>query len=58
MFSKILNKKFSLRIVETVRNYPKTTIGIFCGSLFNLNLYVLSNKNVDKDLFETILLIA
>lgn len=58
MFSKILNKKFSSRIVETVRNYPKTTIGIFCGGLFNLNLYVMSNKNLDKDLFETILLIA
>lgn len=58
MFSKILNKKFSSRIVETVRNYPKTTIGIFCGGLFNLNLYVLNNKNLDKDLFETILLIA
>ena len=58
MFSKILNKKFSSRIVETVRNYTKTKIGIFCGSLFNLNLYVLSNKNLDKDLFETILLIA
>jgi len=58
MFSKILNKNFSSRIVETVRNYPKTTMGIFCGSLFNVNVYVLSNKNVDKDLFETILLIA
>lgn len=58
MFSKMLNKKFSSRIVETVRNYPKTTIGIFCGGLFNLNLYVLNNKNLDKDLFETILLIA
>lgn len=54
----MLNKKFSSRIVETVRNYPKTTIGIFCGGLFNLNLYVLNNKNLDKDLFETILLIA
>lgn len=58
MFSKMLNKNFSSRIVETVRNYPKTTIGIFCGGLFNLNLYVLNNKNLDKDLFETILLIA
>ena len=58
MFSKILNKNFSSRIVETVRNYPKTPMGIFCGSLFNVNVYVLSNKNVDKDLFETILLIA
>lgn len=54
----MLNKNFSSRIVETVRNYPKTTIGIFCGGLFNLNLYVLNNKNLDKDLFETILLIA
>ena len=58
MFSRLLNKKSSLRIVKTMRDYPKTTIGIFCGGLFNLNLYVLNNKNLDKDLFETILLIA
>jgi len=54
----MLNKKSSLRIVKAMRDYPKTTIGIFCGGLFNLNLYVLNNKNLDKDLFETILLIA
>ena len=58
MFSKILNKNFSSRIVETVRNYPKTTMGIFCGGLFNINLMLLRDKNLDKDLFETILLIA
>lgn len=58
MFSKILSKRNSLKLLKTVNDYPKTTFGIFCGVLFNINLMLLRDKNLDKDLLETILLIA
>lgn len=58
MFSKIINRINLLKMVKPLCDYPKTIGGIICGGLFNLNVLLLKNKNLDKDLFETVLLIA